>query len=281
LRAFAMGDAREIVFKLMVGDEVHHTIVLEGSGAADYRSVVGFFAGQLLKELRLVGGYDVLYGKVKTFIRDHLFEPSPVKLEDPVVLRNLSEPEAGKIIFDSFKKAINELTIRETGTTRIEDRIRLRDTRPFRTDCRPYLAATKSVFNKVVGDAQAGGFELSFAAFLEGAPDVAAFAKNYLAVGFKLDYVKADGDLSNYIPDFLARTADGTVWVVETKGRQEIDLPNKMSRLRQWCADASAASIAEGGPAYRFVFVDQDGFARHKPADFAGLAAAFRDYRED
>ena len=33
----------------------------------------GFFARQLLKDLRLVGGYDLLYPKVKTFMRDHLF----------------------------------------------------------------------------------------------------------------------------------------------------------------------------------------------------------------
>ena len=45
-------------------------IQLDGSGPADYRSVVAFFARQLLKELRLVGGYDVLYGKVKAFIRE-------------------------------------------------------------------------------------------------------------------------------------------------------------------------------------------------------------------
>ena len=31
-----------------------------------------------------------------------------------------------------------------------------------------------------MGEAHSGGFELSFAAFLEAAPDVAAFAKNYL-----------------------------------------------------------------------------------------------------
>jgi type III restriction enzyme len=41
---------------------------------ADYRSVVAFFARQLLKDLRLVGGYDLLYPKVKVFIRDHLFD---------------------------------------------------------------------------------------------------------------------------------------------------------------------------------------------------------------
>ncbi|MEK7755867.1 MAG: hypothetical protein AAB385_01495, partial [Planctomycetota bacterium] len=82
-------------------------VVVDGSGPADFRSVVAFFARQLLKELRLVGGYDVLYPKVKTFLREHLFDPSPVDLEDPVVLRNLSEPEAGKILFDGFKAAMN------------------------------------------------------------------------------------------------------------------------------------------------------------------------------
>jgi type III restriction enzyme len=279
LKPFSQEETREIVFKLMLDEEIHHTVELDGSGPADYRSVIAFFARQLLKELRLVGGYDVLYGKVKAFVRESLFEGPHVDLENPVLLRNLSEPEVGKLLFDSFKAAINALTIQDAGTTRIEDRIRLRDTRPFRTDRRPYLAATKSVFNKTVGEPHSGGFELSFAAFLEAAGDVSAFAKNYLAVGFKLDYVKADGDLSNYTPDFIVRTTDGTVWIVETKGREEIDVPQKMKRLHQWCVDASAASASDGGTQYRFVFVDQKGFERHPPKTMAGLAASFTEYQ--
>ena len=113
-------------------------------------------------------------------MREYLFNPSPVNLEDPVVLRNLSEPDAGKLLYDAFKIAINALTIQQSGTTRIEDRIRLRDTRPFRTDPRGFLVPRKSVFNRIVGEAGAGGLELKFAAFLESeeAKDVAAFAKN-------------------------------------------------------------------------------------------------------
>ena len=122
-------------------------------------------------------------------------------------------------------------------------------------------------------------FELSFARFLDAAPDVAAFAKNYLAVGFKIDYVKASGDLSNYVPDFFVKTTDGTVWIVETKGREEIDLPQKMARLKQWCADATSASRAEGGLEYRFVYVDQKGFEAHPPGHFTGLVQMFREYR--
>lgn len=286
-KPFTEEETREIVFKTMLEGEVDHTIQLDGAGPADFRSVVAFFARQLLKELRLVStgaarnvtGYEILYGKVKQFLRDHLFEGSPVDLEDPVVLRNLSEPEAGKILFDAFKAAINALTVEERGSVRIEDRIRLRDMRPFRTDPRGYLVPKRSLQSKIVGEPNAGGFELEFASFLDSTPGVAGFAKNYSAVGFQLDYVKANGDLSNYVPDFLVRTDDGTVFVVETKGREELDLPQKMARLRQWCADVTEASHAAGGPSYRFVYVDQKGFEAHRPKSFQGLVDTFREYQ--
>jgi len=285
VKPFTEEETRDIVFKTMLDSATHHIIRMDGSGPADFRSVVAFFARQLLHDLRLVGGYDILYGKVKSFMSDHLFEGSPhgsVDLEDAVILRNLSEPEAGKILYDSFKKAINALTIHETGFTRIEDRIRLKETRPFRTDYRPHINATKSIFNKVVGEPHSGGFELRFAAFLESAQDVQAFAKNYMAVGFKLDYVRSNGDLSNYIPDFMVRTKDGTTWIVETKGRAELDLPQKMARLKQWCEDATAAEKADGGTQlYDFVFVDQAGFDTHQPKTFGALATSFKEYKTE
>jgi len=279
VKAFTPEETREIVFKTMLENDVDHTIQLDGSGPADYRSVVAFFARQLLKDLRLVGGYDQLYPKVKAFIKDDLFV-APVDLDDPVVLRNLSEPEVSKILFDSFRKAINELTIHDSGSSRIEGYIRLRDTRPFRTEPRRFLPAKRSVFNKIVGEGNADGLELAFATFLEAAPDVQSFGKNYMAVGFKLDYVKANGELSTYTPDFLVRTNDGGVWVVETKGREELDVPQKMHRLRQWCADATDAARAEGGVTYGFVYVDQESFEAHKPKSFEGLVTAFREYQE-
>ena len=280
VKPFTPEETREIVFKTMLEAEVDHTIQLDGSGPADYRSVVAFFARQLLKDLRLVGGYDLLYPKVRDFIRDHLFAAS-VDLEDPVILRNLSEPEVGKLLFDHFRAAINALTLHDSGGSRIEGHIRLRDTRPFRTEPRGFLQAKRSVFNRIVGEAGADRLELAFAAFLDSAPDVQAFGKNYMAVGFRVDYVKADGDLSTYTPDFIVRTTDGKVWTVETKGREELDITQKMARLKQWCADATAASKDQDGTAYGFVYVDQDGFEKHPPKTFAGLVAAFREYQGD
>ena len=216
---------------------------------------------------------------MRDFLRDGLFENAPVDLDNPVVLRNLAEPDAGKIIFDRFKSAINALTIKDSGSSHIEDHIRLRNTRPFRMQNREYLPAKKSIFNKIVPEASAGGLELKFASFLDAAPDVVSFAKNYLAVGFKIDYVRADGDLSNYIPDFFVKTADDTVWIIETKGRAELDLPQKMARLKQWCEEATVVSLAEGGPTYRFVFVDQGGFERHPPTSFGMLVTGFGEFQ--
>ena len=71
----------------------------------------------------------------------------------------------------------------------------------------------------------------------------------------------------------MARTHDGTVWIVETKGRKELDLPQKLARLKPYCADATAAE--EHVPRYDFVFVDRTGFEKRQPNNFAALAASF------
>lgn len=280
LKSFEPEETREITFKTMLDDEIHHTIELGESGRADWRSVIAFFTRQLLKDLKLVGGYDVLYPKVRDFLREQMFEGDPVELNDANVLRNLAEPEVGKIVFDSFKSAINTLTVQEEGVAEIVDYIRVRDTRPFRTGNRAYLQSRKSVFNKVVGEVNSGGFELEFAHFLDVAEDVVSFSKNYLAIGFKIDYVKANGELSNYVPDFLVKTGDG-IWIVETKGREELDLPQKMARLRQWCADATDAQSPASRVQYRFVYVDQQGYQANPPRTFAGLVSAFTDYQDE
>jgi len=279
LKPFTPEQTREIVFKTMLKSEVDHAILLDVGGSADYRSVVSFFTRQLLKDLKLVGGYDLLYPKVRDFLRDYLFGRQ-VDLEDPVVLRNLSEPEVSKVVFDRFRAAINGLTIHQASSSAIEGHIRLRDTRPFSTEAREFVQAKRSVFNRIVGEVNAGGLELEFARFLERAPDVQSYGKNYMAVGFRMDYVRADGELSNYTPDFIVRTTDGAVWIIETKGREELDVPQKMARLCLWCADATAATEAEDGPRYGFVYVDQYSFEQHKPASFAGLVTAFREYQE-
>ncbi len=105
----------------------------------------------------------------------------------------------------------------------------------FRDDAnQPHLPAHRTEFNRIVGDQ---GFELVFALLLDSCRSVKSFTKSYFAVGFKLDHVRADCDISNYVPDFIVKADDGSIWIIDTKGREELELPQKMARLRHWCDD--------------------------------------------
>jgi type III restriction enzyme len=150
---FTEEEQREIVFKDVTTGEVTHTTILDTAGVADYRSVLGYFAHTIMKDLRLVSGYDALYGKVKAFVRDELFGRE-VELEAPNTLRNLSELAATRTILESFKKAINALTVREKGDAEIRDHIKLRETRPFVVKEQGYVVSKKSVFNRTIGDSR-------------------------------------------------------------------------------------------------------------------------------
>jgi type III restriction enzyme len=271
-QSFTEDQQREIIFKDLTTGKVTHTTILDTAEVADYRSVIGYFAQTIMRELRLVSGYDVLYGKVKAFVRDELFD-QPVDLESPNTLRNLSELVATKTVIESFKKAINALTIRDRGDAEIRDTIKLRQTRPFVVKDQDYLIPKKSPFNRIVGDSP---FELQFAAFLEKCDDVISHAKIYLAVGYKLDYVNAEGDISTYYPDFLVKVSDREKFVVETKGQEDLDVPLKMQRLKQWCEDINRAQREKK---YDFVYVDQESFEKYKPTSFRQLVEAFKEYK--
>lgn len=270
---FSAEQQREIVFKDIATGEITHTTTLDTAGVVDYRSVLGYFVRTIMKDLRLVSGYDVLYGKIKSFVQDELFN-HPVNPEDPNTLRNLSELAATKTLIETFKKAINSLTVQERGDAEIRDTIKLRQTRPFVAKEQGYLVPKKSVFNRIIGDSH---LELQFAAFLENCDDVVSFAKNYLAVHFKLDYVNADGDISNYYPDFIVKLPGNKIVVVETKGLEDLDVPRKMARLRQWCEDINRV---QAEIKYDYVFVDQQGFEKYGPTSFKQLMAGFREYKD-
>ena len=93
LKKFSEEEQREIVFKYIVikednKEEIHHTTFLESTNQIDYESVIRFFTMNIMKELRLFSGYDILYPKVKEFIKSYLFEEE-VNIKSANVIRNL------------------------------------------------------------------------------------------------------------------------------------------------------------------------------------------------
>jgi type III restriction enzyme len=270
VKTFSEQEQREIVFRHVVGEKIHHTTILESNIEPNYQSVVGFFAQSIMRELRLFGCYDILFGKVKEFIYSHLFE-TEVDLNDKNVLRNLSEIEVTKTIIQTFKNEINALTVKDVGDTEIKNYIKVSSSRPFVVNDRAYLVPKKSVFNRIVGDSQ---FELEFADFLErlGEDEIISFAKNYYEVHFKIDYKNADGTIANYYPDFFVKTNEKTVYIIETKGREDLDDALKIRRLAQWCDDANAR---QKKIAYKMLYVKQEEWDKYKPQTWKKVIGIF------
>jgi len=271
-KEYSVEEQREIIFKDITTGEKTHSTNLDTAGNADYRSVISYFAQTIMREMRLVSGYEVLYPKVKSFVSDYLFDRR-VALDSADTLRNLSEVAAAKTILESFTKAVNALTVRDRGDSEIRDYIKLRNTRPFAIKNQGHLLSKKSIFNRIVGD---NNLESLFVSFLERAEDVESYTKNYFAIKFKIDYINSTGGISNYFPDFLVKSKDGNVYIIETKGNESLDDPLKLARLKQWCLDVNALQDKVN---YDFVFVDEESFRKYKPSNLKELVKSFLQYK--
>ena len=265
VKEYSEDELKEIIFRDIVEDKESHRTRLKHI-ASDSSGAVGFFAQHILFDLRMskTGGYDILYGKVKEFIRDYLFSSS-VNIDDPNILRNLSETDARRTIIEEFEKHINKLTVVDRGEVEISSSIKISKTKSFVVKPQEIIVPKKSLFNKIIGDSH---FELVFAGWLDKCDEVTSFAKNFLAIGFKLEYQNAKGEISNYFPDFLVKTAPNELWVIETKGLEDVDVNPKRKRLQQWVEDInkhqSKIKVHE-------MFVTQEMYEKYRPKNFAEL----------
>lgn len=104
-------------------------------------------------------------------------------------------------------------------------------------------------------------------------------ATNFLVIApniIVLDRLRTDADISTYYPDFFVKTGERDIFIVETKGLEEIDVPLKMERLKKWCADINQSQKKIH---FDFVFVDEEDFEKYKPNSFEGLVKIFTRYK--
>lgn len=272
VKTFSDEEKREIVFKDIVDEKTHHTTVLTGDIDSNYQSVLGFFTQAVMRDLRLFGCYDILFGKVKEFVQNNMFDQA-VNLSDLNTLRNLSEVEYIKLIKDSFRKAINELTVQDKGDTEIKNYIKISEARPFVVNDKSYIPnPKKSVFNKIVGDSD---FELEFAGFLEGFDDVISYAKNFQnkeANALRIEYKNSEGFIATYYPDFFVKKDDKTVYIIETKGREEEDDKLKFERLLKWCEDVNNR---QSRVTYKALYIKQEEWLKYKIKNFDEVVRVF------
>jgi type III restriction enzyme len=269
---FSPEQQREIVFRDITTEQITHTTILDSNFVANYQSVIGYFTQAIMKELHLVSGYDILYGKVKGFIKTQLFD-TEIDIENLNILRNLSELAVTKAIIETFKKKTNELTVVDKGEAEIRDYIKISQCRPFVTKEQGYIIPKKCVFNKIIGDSH---FELEFANFLENCDDIISYAKNYFAINLKIDYQDHQGDIRNYVPDFIVKKSPNEIFIIETKGFEDVDVEYKTARLDQWCKDLNAIQTAA---TYRWLFVRYEKFQKYTPRSFNELIKIYENDR--
>jgi len=224
--------------------------------------VIAYFSQMILKEARMPGRFAELVPLVKEYIRTILFGHE-VELNSPAVLRRLSEPDARQIIITVFAQAINNLTI-ESHPVHIQGNpIKLSGTNAFPWTKETY-PAHKTIFNLVACDSH---YEAEFAAFLDGVPGMAAFAKNTEATHFAIEYLSSQGGVRYYYPDFIVRLVSGEMFLVETKGLEDIEVARKDARATKWCQDATALS----GVSWHYIKVPENVFRSTTATTFEQL----------
>lgn len=129
---------------------------------------------------------------------------------------------------------------------------------------RPTYQADKTIFNLVPADNE---FEKAFARFLDKAADVTRFAKLPRQFNFSIPYTDSVANLRYYEPDFVAVTKSGAHYLLETKGREDVDVRHKDRAAELWCENAAQLTGVE----WVYLKVMQTAFEEMHPTDFAEL----------
>ena len=62
------------------------------------------------------------------------------------------------------------------------------------------------------------------------------------------------------------------VYVIETKGLEDLDVPLKLQRLAQWCEDIN---IIQKQIQFNWLYIQQEKFGKYNPSDFSSLIKVY------
>jgi type III restriction enzyme len=228
--------------------------------------VIGYYARRITQNIKLPSQFAVLAPKVRDFFERKAFGQT-VDLNDKNVIKAISSTVASFVVIKEFEKALREIVIEKKEAQLISANRMLSETRPFPTS-KKVLDAKKSVFNYTPCD---NDFEYNFAKFLEKADDIKAFSKLPEQFGFCVQYTDTVANIRNYFPDFIALTDDGN-WIIETKGREDIEVRLKDNAAINWCKTATELTKEN----WNYLKVGQKEFEQLHPDMFEELLAAIK-----
>ena len=231
---------------------------------------VSYYVKQLEQICKLKNLHTTVAPLLQSFLEEILFDEKTT-LFDPRLVSRLGHSDVSEHIRAVFVPHIR------TRTTTVEIRrpsgaaLQLSQWKPFQathSERRPALEATKTLFNLVPCNRE---LEVAFTKYADRAGDVAAFAKNAGPQCLRIDYLASGGRLAFYTPDFFVRTEDGNCYLVETKGREDRDVPRKAQAAIAWCEAAATEPCS-----WEYLYIPQGVFERHRGATIRELADTCR-----
>ena len=224
--------------------------------------VIGYYARRISQNIKLPSQFSVLAPKVRDFFERKAFGCT-VDLKDPVVVKAMSSNIASYVVIKEFEKLLRDMVVEQKQPELILENRFLSSTIPFPTS-KKVMQSQKTVFNYVPCD---NDYELAFAKFLDKSDDVKAFAKLPMQLGFCIQYTDTLANIRNYFPDFIAINKDGSHWIIETKGREDVDVALKDQAAINWCNAATELT----GTRWKYLKVLQKAFEDLRPDDFEEL----------
>jgi type III restriction enzyme len=227
--------------------------------------VIGYYARRISQNIKLPSQFAVLTPKIRDFFEHKAFGKT-VDLNDKNVILAISSNIASYVVIKEFEKVLREIVIEHKEPELLSANRFLSSTTPFPTS-KKVLEAKKTIFNYTPCD---NDFEFHFAKFLEKAEDIKAFSKLPEQFGFCIQYTDTLANIRNYFPDFIAIAEDNTMWVIETKGREDIEVKLKDNCAINWCRSATELT----GENWNYLKVPQKEFEQLHPEGFEELLAA-------
>ena len=231
-------------------------------------TAISFYIRELEAACKVQSTHPVLAPLLQAFLGDILFGER-VTLVDPRLTARLADADVREHIRAVFVPLIRARTVKTEKRRVASAAESIRHWKAFQatfSEQRPVHKASKTLFNLVTCNRS---LEVALAKFVDVAPDVAAFAKNAGPQALRIDYLTVDQRLAFYTPDFFVRATDGTMYLVETKGRQDRDVPRKAIAASEWCKTASRSK-----PKWEYVFIPQNVMEGLTGNQFADLVRA-------
>lgn len=167
------------------------------------------------------------------FIRNGLFEGT----FDPFADNNwrvlLIDPVAKHVIQQVSQKLLRMQEVESSGSDEVIFR-HLSETMTMPVRKSYSVETAKTVYVKTAYPSNKGNLEKNFIEFLDADATVAAFGKvsEYKHPFVIFRYVKEDGMVGYYHPDFLVRCENGKTYIVETKAEDQMSHPNVLRKQK-------------------------------------------------